>query len=196
MPANIGCSGAWNLIIKCYMNAPYWFIVNDDVAFNPGILQEMHGIMESDPEMGLINPNPGDYNVGAWDLFVIRDIIIQQFGLFDENTYPAYNEDADYIMRLMHRPIKRVIGTQHNYQHGNAPASEYYGSGSQTQVSEPELKEKLDVINNLNIEYLTEKWGPDWRVCQPTMQPFNKSDVPLDYTPWDLEFVRMKNLGF
>ena len=45
MPANIGCSGAWNLIIKCYMLSSYWIIVNDDVAFGPGLLQEMHDLV-------------------------------------------------------------------------------------------------------------------------------------------------------
>ena len=30
MPANIGCAGAWNLIIKCYMLTTYWIIANDD----------------------------------------------------------------------------------------------------------------------------------------------------------------------
>lgn len=49
MPANIGCSGAWNLIIKCYMMASYWIIVNDDVAFGPGLLKEMADIVEADP---------------------------------------------------------------------------------------------------------------------------------------------------
>ena len=197
MPANIGCGGAWNLIIKCYMMASYWIIVNDDVAFNPGLLNEMHTLMVENPDLGLINPNAGDYGVGAWDLFAIRDIIIQEFGLFDENTYPAYNEDADYIMRLIHRPIKKVIGTQRSYQHGNAPATNYYGNGSQTQVSEgEEIRNKLDAINAMNIDYLTEKWGSEWRVCNPWLHPFNKEDVPLDYTPWDLEYVRMKHLGF
>ena len=196
MPANIGCAGAWNLIIKCYMNAPYWIIVNDDVAFDPGLLNEMHSLMLEDDQLGLINPNPGDYNVGAWDLFAIRDVIVQTFGLFDENTYPAYNEDADYIMRMIHRPIRKVVGTTNSYQHGNAPAWRYYEEGSQTQVSEPDLKDRLDVINAENIKYLTEKWGPDWRVCRPWEHPYNKEDIPIDYTKWDLGYVRSKHLGF
>ena len=28
LPGNLGVSGAWNLIIKCYVMAPYWIICN------------------------------------------------------------------------------------------------------------------------------------------------------------------------
>lgn len=196
MPANIGCSGAWNLIIKCYMNAPYWIIVNDDVAFGPGLLKEMAEIAESDPYIGMIHPNPGDFNIGAWDLFMIRDIIVSEFGLFDENTYPAYCEDADYLMRFHYRPIKRWIGTHATYMHGPADKSQYYENGSQTEKSEPDLKPMLDRANELNIEYLTQKWGEGWRVVDPTSEPFTNKPIPISYTTWDLNFVRKKHLGF
>lgn len=197
MPANIGCSGAWNLIIKCYMMAPYWIIVNDDVAFNPGLLKEMSDIVENNQHVGMIHPNAGDFNIGAWDLFLIRDHVVQQFGLFDENCYPAYCEDADYIMRLAHRPILKVIGTERSYQHGNADSKEYYKNGSQTEKSEDGLKQKLDKANDLNIEYLTKKWGPGWRMMNPNTLPFAEEiERNIGETRYDLEFVRSKHLGF
>jgi hypothetical protein len=34
MPANMGVSCSWNLMIKSYIMAPYWVIVNDDVSFD------------------------------------------------------------------------------------------------------------------------------------------------------------------
>ena len=61
----------------------------------------------SDEMIGMIHGNKGDYGVGSWDLFFIRESIVRQFGLFDENLYPAYCEDADMIMRFIHRPIKK-----------------------------------------------------------------------------------------
>lgn len=198
MPRNIGCAGAWNLIIKCYMMAPYWIITNDDVAFGPGLLEEMANYVNQYPTLGMIHPNKGDFNIGAWDLFLIRDIVVKDFGLFDENTYPAYNEDADYIMRMVHRPIVKVVGTQNTYYHGHALASDYYeeNAGSQTKKSEPKLAERLEEINQINIDYMTEKWGLDWRMCNPTLHPYDKEDIPIDYSTYDLEFVRSKNLGF
>jgi hypothetical protein len=72
----------------------------------------------------------------------------------------------------------------------------YYKEGSQTQKTEPELEEKLDHANNLNIEYLTEKWGPGWRVCTPEDLPFKGKEQPISATTYDLEFVRRKYMGF
>jgi GR25 family glycosyltransferase involved in LPS biosynthesis len=196
MPANIGCAGAWNLIIKCYMLAPYWIIANDDVAFGPGLLKEMVERINGDPLVGMIHPNPGDFGVGAWDLFVIRENIVKVFGLFDENTYPAYCEDADYIMRTSHRPIRKVVGLESKYMHGHGDSTMYYETGSQTEKNEEGLKEKLDQANNLNIEYLTKKWGPGWRKLSPNKDPFEGEEVPISITTYDLEFVRQKHLGF
>lgn len=198
MPANIGCAGAWNLIIKCYMNAKYWIISNDDVAFGPGLLKEMHDIIEGSDTVGMIHPNPGDYGIGAWDLFLIRENIVQAFGLFDENTYPAYCEDADYIMRFVHRPIHKIIGTEKSYLHGEADSKDYYNDegGSQTKKTDPALKEMLEKSNEKNIEYLTRKWGENWRIVQPKYLPFEDEEKHIGATTYDLEFVRSKHMGF
>ena len=195
MPANIGASGAWNLMIKCYMKCPYWIIANDDIAFGPGFLKEMNDAALSDPEVGLIHGHSGDYGVGSWDLFLLLDHIVSKFGLFDENLYPAYNEDADYIMRFVHRPIKKIMSLTSQYFHGFGTKEEYYTHGSQTKKSSPELRAKLDEVNLRNIEYMTRKWGPDWRQCNPSPKPA----LPLSSvasTSYDLDFVRTKHLGF
>jgi len=198
LPSNIGCGGAWNLIIKCYMNSPYWIMANDEIAFGPGILEEIANKTNNDPSVGLIHGNPGDFGVGSWDLFLIRDVIIKTFGLFDENLYPAYCEDADYIMRFMHRPIKKIVSLENRYYHklqlveGNG----YYDSSSQTQHTSPDITEKLEKINSMNIDYLTKKWGPGWRTCLPTALPFENEVKTISQTTYDLDFVRSKNLGY
>jgi GT2 family glycosyltransferase len=194
MPSNLGVAGSWNMMIKCYMNCPYWIILNDDVAFTPGFLEEMNTTALAQPKAGLIHGYSGDFQVGSWDLFLIRDFIIQEFGLFDENLYPAYNEDADYIMRFVHRPIIKVLGLKSEYYHGNGKKNEYYLEGSQTSKSDPVLKQKLDQIKAVNIDYLTNKWGPGWRYCSPHKFPFMSN--PIDYCKFDLKFAREKHLGF
>jgi hypothetical protein len=198
MPSNIGCSGAFNLIIKCYMNSPYWIIVNDDISFGPGLLEEFYLTSESDPDIGMIHANSGDFNLGSWELFLIRDHIIQQFGLFDENLYPAYTEDADYIMRFAHRPISKVVGLSKTYYHGHLEKGGYYEErgGSQTKKTDPSLSDKLDQINLINFEYMNNKWGPGWRTCCPTLHPFDNTSFPISYTTYDLNYVRSKHLGF
>lgn len=196
MPANIGCSGAWNLIIKCYMNSPYWIIVNDDVSFGPNLLKEFYDSVEKNPDVGMVHAKGGDFNLGRWDLFLIRDIIVSEFGLFDENLYPAYCEDADYIMRFMHRPINKITSLESFYYHGYS--LDYYSEdgGGQTKKSDPKLSIKLDEIDKVNYKYMNEKWGEGWRSCSPQKYPFNKKDIPISHTSYDLNFVRSKHLGF
>lgn len=194
LPTNIGVSGAWNLIIKCYMMSPYWIISNDDVAFGPGFLKEMRDAAENDPEVGMVHGHSGDFNVGSWDLFLIKDTVIRKHGLFDENLYPAYCEDADYIMRLINDPIKKITSLNSMYYHGMGDKTQYYEHGSQTKKSIPELENKLTLCNETNFEYLNEKWGKGWRTCGPKRLPFDS--YPLSYTSYDLDFVRRKNMGF
>jgi hypothetical protein len=193
LPANIGCSGAWNMIIKCYMTSPYWIIANDDVAFTEGFLEEM--VNDAlDPDVGIVHGNAGDFNLGAWNLFLIKDWVIQKYGLFDENFYPIYCEDADYIMRLKHHPIKQVIEVKKPYYHGLEINN--YDSGQQTKKGEGELIQKFDEANLINFEYMEKKWGPRWRSTWPYFTPFNDPNMPLSITTYDLEYVRRKYLGF
>lgn len=194
MPANIGCSGAWNMIIKCYMNAPFWIICNHDVAFTPGFLQEMLTKAE-DPEVGMVHAAPGDFaNVGSFELFLLKDWVVEKFGLFDENLYPAYCEDADYIMKLNNNGIKRVYGVNKPYYHG--AGTNYYETGMQTKRGEPGLWEKLDYANVTNFEYMNKKWSEGWRQMCPWKFPFNNSEIPWNITNYDLSYVRKKYLGF
>ena len=197
MPANIGCGGAWNLIIKCYMMSPYWIIVNDDVQFGKGFLNEMITVAESDPDIGMIHGYPGDFGVtGSWDLFLIRDHIVSRFGLFDENLYPAYCEDLDYLMRFMHRPIKRVLSLKSNYYHGHGDKTEYSQEGSQTKKNSEDLFNKMENANQTNFSYMQEKWGDGWSTCEPTNLPFNGDQCKISTTTYNLDFVRTKHTGF
>ena len=123
MPANIGCSGAWNLIIKTSMLAPYWMICGHDVAFHPGFLAKMAEAADNQA-VGMVHADSGGHGCGSWSLFSIRDWVIQEYGLFDENFYPAYAEDLDYVMRLAKRPIKRVILNE-PYFHGHSNNNNY-----------------------------------------------------------------------
>jgi GT2 family glycosyltransferase len=145
-----------------------------------------------DAEVGIVHGYGGDFGDGAWDLFLIKDWVIQKYGLFDENLYPAYCEDADYIMRLHHRPIKKVCQLSKPYLHGDGLANEYYTHGSQTKKTSNELTARLNEINLINFEYLNEKWGEGWRMTNPYSNPMNKEDLPITFTKYDLDFVRRK----
>ena len=195
LPANLGVSCVWNLIIKSYITSPYWIIVNDDVAFTDGLLEEIVNAA-SPQDIGLVFPYGGDFGQGSWDLFLIKDWVIQELGLFDENLTPAYCEDADYIMRLHNKPIKTICGLTKPYMHGLGYANEYYTHGSQTKKTNVDLFEKLTEINFINFEYMNKKWGTEWRQTNPWKYPFNTSILNQSITTFDLEFIRKKYLGF
>lgn len=41
VPDNSGCAGGWNRIIGANLSAPWWLVVNDDIAFPPGALRNI-----------------------------------------------------------------------------------------------------------------------------------------------------------
>lgn len=193
MPTNIGVSGAWNLIIKSYLTAPFWIITNHDVSFGIGFLEEMFNAAQ-DPEVGMVHGKRGDFNLPNFDLFLIKDWVIQKYGLFDESLYPAYCEDADYLMRFSHSPLKINAELKSTYYHGLG--TEYYTHGSQTKKSDPILSSQLTQVNQINFEYMNKKWGENWRFMGPYPNPFNKEGNSITTTTYDLEFNRKKYLGF
>ncbi len=188
LPHNIGVSSSWNLIIKCYLHAPFWLISNHDIAFTPGFLEKI--IQHSnDNTIGVI---------GSWDCFIIKDWVIQKCGLFDENFYPAYFEDNDYDIRLLNEGISHV-SVDHPYYHGEET---YSTTGSQTWRTDLSLKPRLDYSRECNQYYIAEKWGDHWLTNDwwnyqnfSYKNPFNNESYPSSYITYDLKFVRRKYLG-
>ena len=190
LPSNIGCSGAWNLIIKSFITANYWVISNHDVMYEPGFLEEMNTKAQDD-EVGIVHGKGG-----GWDIFLLKDWMVQRYGLFDENLYPGYCEDMDYGMRFIHDDVKRVLSLDTDYYHGRRKD---YSDGSQTWRSEPRLEQAIHVAHELNKRYLHTKWGEAWQAHvdgETYKNPFNIPEFPVDFVTYDLDFVRRKYLGF
>ena len=121
-----------------------------------------------------------------------------KIGLFDENLYPAYGEDTDYIIRVLNLDPKKCLGFNNTYLHGEeiADCVNYEKNGQQTSKEEPQMKEKLDRVDEKNYEYLTKKWGKNWRELSPCKHPFDNKEYSNSYTSWDLDYIRNKYLGF
>ena len=195
LPHNIGCAGAWNMIIKSFITAPYWIICNHDLEFGNGLLESMVSKAASDNEVGMVHcnasgPYVGDditYNIGSFELILIKDWVVQQYGLFDENIYPAYCEDVDYVMRIVNKPFKRLV-TNIPYKHGE---DSYASTGSQTWRTEPSVKDRIDQAHRLIVEYILNKWGCFWDETWSNMTPIKGA-----YIPYNIQFNRTKHLGF
>jgi GT2 family glycosyltransferase len=91
MPANLGVSGSWNLGIKSFPYAQRWFIVSNDVVFEPGALEQLSQARRD--EITLTGAAP------HWQAFALGDEAVNDIGLFDESLFPAYFEDNDYSRR-------------------------------------------------------------------------------------------------
>ena len=91
MPANQGVAGSWNLGIKSFPYAQRWFIVSNDVVFEPGALEMLSQARRD--EITLTGDAP------HWQAFALGDEAVKDIGLFDESLFPAYFEDNDYMRR-------------------------------------------------------------------------------------------------
>jgi SAM-dependent methyltransferase len=192
LPSNLGVSASWNLIIKSYFMSPYWIICNNDVAFTPGMLEKMHRESQNN-QYGMIHGKPCDWGGGAYDLFLMKDWVVQKCGLFDENLYPAYAEDVDHWIRIKNEEIE-VKFLNIDYPHGDL---DYATTGSQTWRIDPSLKEKLDNSRILNeTEYLNEKWGDNYNIYTAYKNPFDEEKLKSSFVSYDLNFIRRKYMGF
>ena len=201
MPYNLGCAEGWNTIIKSFVHSPYWVVTNDDVSFTPGFLKELHYKALENYDVGLIHGKPCYLNylekMGSFDLFLIRDWVVKDYGLFDVNYYPAYFEDFDYMFRLLNKPVKIINKLEHKYYHGNT--FDYNISGGNTAKYSDKLSYKLINIRYKNFYYFFKKWN----ICPESITsdnikniyqyPFNKSQNSLSLT-YDIDFIREKQI--
>lgn len=87
---NLGVAASWNLIIKATPLAPWWTILNADVAFTPGDLDKYIEVMRE---------FDGICNIDGYAAFGLSRSVVERVGFFDENFVPAYYEDNDYAYR-------------------------------------------------------------------------------------------------
>jgi len=100
---NLGCSVGFNNPIMLYPSAPYWLLVNYDIAYPPGVLQNtartVHVALHAYPNLalhtfGLVYGRGRVDN--PWSNFVVTAKSVAHVGLWDENIFAAYYEDDDY----------------------------------------------------------------------------------------------------
>jgi GT2 family glycosyltransferase len=100
MPTNQGVAGSWNLGIKLLPFEPVWFFSSADTEYKPGALAKL---AEASPSaVTLCKEFP------YWQTFAIGEQVVRQIGLFDENLYPIYFEDNDYMRRCIQAQIAIV----------------------------------------------------------------------------------------
>jgi len=95
---NYGVAGAWNLgVDKMYKDGSEWLILcSESIRFYDDPISNINkSINNAQPETLIIEGNGGQ----GWHFIMFSRKVFDTVGYFDENFYPAYYEDNDYIVR-------------------------------------------------------------------------------------------------
>ncbi len=154
---NVGVAASWNqLCNKIYENHKFAFILNDDVYL---------GKLDWEIEL-LLSQYSGDIYIGSfeWSSFILPKSTYLKVGQFDENFYPAYFEDNDYLYRM------RLEGLHIFDKLGFISPLVY--RNSQTAEKMPEVLTHFEINKN----YYISKWGGEPNKELFT-QPFNNKSL-------------------
>jgi len=125
-------------------------------------------------------------------------VIVKEYGLFDVNYYPAYYEDFDHIIRLLHKPIKIINRLDHTYLHGDT--TDYNTSGSNTQKASDDIYIRMTNSRYKNFDYFFKKWNINPEYINSTnyssiyKYPFNNPSNSVSFTEFSLDFRKSKYL--
>lgn len=167
---NAGVAGAWNEIVKLFP-APWWLLVNNDIQFAREDLRKLSAeVRRHGAAAGLYYSNHGA------SCFALTDACIAKVGLFDENLYPAYLEDCDYSHRLKLAGVRAVSVPGLGAIHGDGVDAADGTKGSQTIMSDPDLRRRNGITHGHNFEYYRAKWGGN--------NGEEKYDAPFNNPSW------------
>lgn len=150
---NLGVAASWNLlcnkIFEKYENA---LIVNDDIYL--GYKTEVVKKAITKSNVGLIQ---SDFK---WSVFLINKNLYDYVGEFDEDFYPAYFEDSDYIYRV------KLKGLLHEVDYSLSPMIKRENSSVDAD------KKLFDNFFQRNRMRYIKKWG-NAPLLETYQTPFN-----------------------
>lgn len=94
---NRGVAGSWNLGRARAINAraDWLVLLSESMRFgDPGGRDWETTLREADPVYDWVD------GLFGWHLIGFRRTLLERVGAFDENFYPAYSEDSDYLIRM------------------------------------------------------------------------------------------------
>jgi GT2 family glycosyltransferase len=151
---NLGVSASWNKLCKefIFKNNKYALILNDDIYLggNESVVNEV------------IKKNKSGFMKAhaTWAAFIISKPVFDKVGEFDENLYPAYFEDNDYLYRMK---LANVVVDK------SMKLLPLVMRHSSSINKDPKLNK--DFIKNKN--YFVDKWGGEPN-REKFKKPFNK----------------------
>jgi len=168
---NLGVAGSWNLILDRFCGD--CLISNSDIEFRPGTLRHAMATIEIRKEIVI-------HHLWAAACFYVTAAFSEKLGWFDENFYPAYQEDQELSLRSAALGIRRCVVP------GIAKGGIVHG-GSQTVASASEaVRAYIRKAKKISREYFRRRWGtlPPPGTAQPEKKhPFDDPSIhPADWT--------------
>jgi GT2 family glycosyltransferase len=162
MPSNFGVAASWNLGIKSFRHDPVWFFASNDMRFEPGALQVLHEIA-TEGVLTLAESFP------YFHTFAVGSDVVRNIGLFDENIYPAFEEDIEFLGRIKkagitvtHAPVK----TSHANSSTINSSLKYRDANIATHPSNRDYRERKEagLIPITEPKWMLDRWRrQDWR---------------------------------
>lgn len=162
---NVGCSGAWNLLLDQATSDEMVLIANDDIMLSEHSIGRILSRTTVETSVGQFT-KPDFVAAHGFSLFLIRKQLVDELGPFDENFFPAYFEDNDFEYRM------KLAGKRFHVVDGCA---QHTGSASlhiQSDAAQREFGKRFEQLRS----YYVKKWGG-----KPTEERFTKpfnGDLP------------------
>ncbi|HXO21401.1 MAG TPA: glycosyltransferase [Thermoanaerobaculia bacterium] len=166
---NLGVAASWNLLIRTAMARGHSMVVigSNDTFLFPGSLQTVLTMDKGEAEV--------IWHIRGWNFFVFDTRAVERVGWFDENFYPAYDEDEDYAYRC------DLAGAVRSWSELESVGAKHLGS--QTIRSDAEYA-RLNRFTHQqwNARYYFAKWGgpPQAEVHR---SPFGRPDRDWRWWP-------------
>ena len=154
---NRGVAMSWNdaLITMRKTECDVWIIVNDDVWFTDGDVDKIAQAAIENRDAyaifcaGYNQHHDAQINCHGMSCFAMQPIALEKVGFYDQNFFPAYNEDVDYSRRAAMVGLKPFI----------VPDTHVYHIGSAAISTNPVLGQQNHGTHHMNNVYWQNKWG-------------------------------------
>lgn len=157
--ANRGVARSWNDgILESFTDGrELTLVINDDIEFIPGGLDDFVSFLQGYNGIGLgflhgveaAGMRKGQIVKQDFACFAYGWMAFEKVGAFDENFFPAYSEDSDYITRIKKAQVPFVTDDRVLVQHAR---------NKTTRVS-ADVRAIISAAKIANQKYFETKWG-------------------------------------
>lgn len=117
---NLGTCASWNAAIDAC--GDYTIVTMDDVVMHANTIEALvHAADTTEHMFYYVTP-------GTFGVFLLRKVLFDKIGKFDENFWPAYFEDNDYHRRMKLAGIPELRVLNDGYDHIGSASLKGYSS--------------------------------------------------------------------